>query len=144
MLLDLLPPAESLPHLNAALNGSAAVALGAGYVFIRRRWIAAHRACMIAALTISAAFLLSYLVYHFQVGSVRYQGEGWIRRVYFTILISHTVLAAAILPLIGATLYRTWKRQFERHGALARWTLPLWMYVSITGVAVYLMLYQLG
>jgi uncharacterized membrane protein YozB (DUF420 family) len=142
--MDLLPEPTTLPHLNAGLNGAAALTLIAGYVFIRRRRVSAHRACMVAALGLSALFLASYLVYHFQVGSVRYEGEGWLRPFYFGILITHTVLATAILPLIGLTVWRTWRRQFERHRTLARWTLPLWMYVSVTGVAVYVMLYRLG
>lgn len=143
-MFDWLPAATSLPHLNATLNGFSAVALTGGYVFIRKRRMRAHRACMIAAFIVSAAFLVSYLIYHFQVGSVAFEGAGWIRRLYFTILISHSILAVVVVPLVLVTLHRARNRQFRRHLAVARWTLPAWIYVSVTGVAVYLMLYQMG
>jgi putative membrane protein len=133
----------SLPHLNAGLNGAAAIALGAGYLFIRRGRIAAHLACMVGALAVSAAFLVSYLIYHYHVGSVAYQGEGWIRTAYFAILISHSVLAAVVPPLALVTVYRAWRRQFTRHRGVARWTVPVWLYVSVTGIVVYLMLYRM-
>ncbi len=103
----------------------------------------AHRLCMLSAFTTSAIFLISYLTYHYQVGSVSFKGYGWIRTVYFTVLISHTVLAAAIVPLVLITLTRALKENFDRHKRIARWTLPLWLYVSITGVIVYWMLYHL-
>ena len=132
-----------LPHLNAALNSTSGVLLVGGYVFIRRGNPGLHRACMVAACITSTAFLVSYLVYHYQVGSRPFTGEGWVRPVYFAILISHIVLAAAIVPLVALTLVRAWKERFEAHRRVARWTLPLWLYVSVTGVIVYLMLYQM-
>jgi uncharacterized membrane protein YozB (DUF420 family) len=134
----------TLPHLNAALNGAAAVSLTAGYLFIRRGRIAAHLTCMLVAFAVSTAFLVSYLIYHFRVGSVPYQGQSWVRPVYFTILISHTVLASLVPPLALTTLYRAWRRQFGRHRGVARWTVPVWLYVSVTGIVVYLLLYQLS
>ncbi len=133
---------SSLPTVNATLNGIAAVLLTAGYVFIRRRMIRQHRACMIAAFVASALFLVSYLVYHANVGSRPFQGQGPIRIVYFTILITHVVLAAAILPIAVVTLSHALAERFDRHRSIARWTLPLWLYVSVTGIVVYLMLYQ--
>ncbi|MDX1502272.1 MAG: DUF420 domain-containing protein [Thermoanaerobaculia bacterium] len=135
---------EQLPTVNAVLNGTAALLLVAGYLLIRRRRIAAHRAVMIAAFSCSVLFLVSYLAYHAQVGSVRFQGQGWVRTVYFTVLISHTVLAAAVPVLAVITLARALRGRFERHRAIARWTLPIWLYVSVTGVVIYLMLYRLG
>lgn len=134
---------RDLPALNALLNTTAAVLLAAGYRFIRRGRREAHRRAMTAALIVSALFLTSYLVYHAQVGSVRFQKTGWIRPVYFTILISHTVLAACVAPMALVTVWRAWKGRFEKHRRLARITLPLWLYVSVTGVIVYLMLYRL-
>jgi putative membrane protein len=133
---------RDLPSLNAALNGTSAVLLLLGYRFIRRRAISAHRACMLAAFTVSVAFLISYVVYHAQVGSVRFPGTGWARGVYFAILITHTMLAALVPPLAVVTLYRALRGSFERHRRLARWTFPIWLYVSVTGVVVYVMLYQ--
>ena len=130
-----------LPVLNALLNSIATVLLVAGYVMIRRKEVASHKACMLGAFTVSTLFLISYVLYHWQAGSVDYTGTGWLRGVYFTILISHVVLAAAILPLVLITLYRAWKEQFDRHMRIARWTLPIWLYVSVTGVVIYLMLY---
>lgn len=132
-----------LPTLNALLNSTSTVLLCAGYVFIRARNVRAHRACMLAALGVSAAFLVSYLIYHAQVGSVPFRGQGWIRTVYFAVLIPHVVLAAGILPLIGVTLWRAAYGPIEKHRRIARWTLPLWLYVSVTGVVVYVMLYWL-
>ena len=132
-----------LPAVNAILNSVAAVLLAAGYVCIRRGRIDLHRRCMLAAFATSALFLVSYLVYHAQVGSRPFTGEGPVRVVYFTILVSHIVLAAAILPLAIVTLRRGLRRDDARHAALARWTLPIWFYVSVTGVAVYWMLYRL-
>lgn len=132
-----------LPALNATLNAISATFLLAGYVFIRRREMRRHRACMIAALICSALFLTSYLVYHAEVGSVPFKGEGAIRTVYLAILLTHIVLAAVILPLALLTVSRALSRRFDRHRAIARWTWPLWMYVSVTGVVIYLMVYQM-
>jgi putative membrane protein len=132
-----------LPALNATLNATSAILLTAGYRFIRRRQITAHKRCMLAACTTSALFLMSYLTYHYYVGSMPFRGQGWVRPLYFAILISHTILAAAILPLVLITLFRAWKANFVRHARLARWTWPIWMYVSVTGVIIYMMLYQL-
>jgi uncharacterized membrane protein YozB (DUF420 family) len=132
-----------LPTLNAALNGAAAVLLTAGFISIRKRRVHLHRAFMLSALTASALFLTSYLVYHYNVGTTRFTGAGWVRPVYFTILISHTFLAALIVPLVLVTLYRALKADFTRHRRIARWTLPTWLYVSVTGIVVYLMLYIL-
>lgn len=134
---------RDLPALNALLNTTAAVLLVAGYRFIRQGRREAHRRAMTAALIVSALFLTSYLVYHAQVGSVKFQKTGWIRPVYFTILISHTVLAACVAPMALVTVWRAWKGRLEKHRRLARITLPLWLYVSVTGVIVYLMLYRL-
>lgn len=134
-------PLSFLPGLNAALNSASALLLVSGYLFIRSKKINAHKLCMLSAFTTSTLFLISYLTYHYQVGSVPFQGEGWIRFVYFAVLISHTILAAAIVPLVLVTLIRALKGNFERHRRIARWTLPLWLYVSITGVLVYWMLY---
>jgi uncharacterized membrane protein YozB (DUF420 family) len=138
-----MPPLESLPTLNAILNAVAAAFLLVGWVLIRRGRMRAHRAAMLAALACSVAFLTSYLIYHFQVGSVRFQGTGTIRTVYLTILLTHTVLAAAVPFLAAITLTRALRRHFPRHRAIARWTLPIWLYVSVTGVVVYWMLYRL-
>lgn len=132
-----------LPALNAVLNGTAAAFLSAGYVLIRRGRIEAHKRCMLAALGTSAVFLVSYLVYHYNVGSRPFPGQGAVRIVYFAILITHVVLAAAILPLALVTAARGLAGHYERHVRIARWTLPLWLYVSVTGVVIYLMLYQL-
>jgi uncharacterized membrane protein YozB (DUF420 family) len=131
-----------LPTLNAALNASAAVAMLLGYSAIRRRRIGVHRACMLTAVGLSTLFLISYLVYHAQAGSRPYGGTGWSRTLYVAILLSHTVLAAAIVPLVATTVYRALRARFDRHVRVARWTLPLWLYVSVTGVVVYLMLYH--
>ena len=133
-----------LPTLNAALNGTSAVLLVFGYRFIRRREIRAHRACMLAAFGVSTLFLISYLTYHYQVGSVRFPGSGWLRGLYLTILASHTFLAALVPPLAIVTLWRAVAERFDKHRRLARWTLPIWLYVSITGVIVYWMLYHLA
>ena len=132
-----------LPALNATLNAISFVFLVTGYVFIRRGRVPQHRACMLAAFACSVLFLISYLVYHAQVGSVRFQGTGTVRTFYFAVLLTHTVLAAAVPPLALITLVRALRQRFDRHRAIARWTLPIWLYVSITGVVVYWMLYQL-
>jgi len=134
---------SDLPALNATLNATAAVLLTIGWTLIRRGRIAQHRKVMIAAFCTSCVFLASYLVYHAQVGSVRFTKQGPIRLVYFTILLTHTVLAAVIVPMVLLSLRRGLKRQDVRHRAIARWTMPLWLYVSVTGVIVYLMLYKL-
>ncbi len=131
------------PVLNATLNGAAFVLLSAGYAFIRSKQVTRHRICMGAAVVTSSIFLASYLYYHWHVGSVRFQGTGWARPVYFTILLSHTLLAASLVVLVPITLARALRERFDRHRAIARWTLPIWMYVSVTGVVIYLMLYHL-
>lgn len=132
-----------LPTLNAALNATSGALLSLGWVFIRRRMVSAHKTCMLAAFAVSTLFLISYLTYHAQVGSVRFTGAGWVRPVYFTILITHIILAAAIVPLAIVTIRRAWKQEFTAHRRIARWTLPIWLYVSVTGVVVYVMLYHL-
>ncbi|HUE88635.1 MAG TPA: DUF420 domain-containing protein [Vicinamibacterales bacterium] len=132
-----------LPAVNATLNGIATVFLSVGWVLILRGEVRRHRACMLAAFATSALFLTSYLVYHANVGSVPFQGQGAVRVVYFAILITHIVLAALILPLALITLSRALSERYDRHRAIARWTLPIWLYVSITGVVIYAMLYQL-
>ncbi|MBI4589963.1 MAG: DUF420 domain-containing protein [Candidatus Rokubacteria bacterium] len=137
-------PLSALPTLNAGLNATCALLLVAGYLCIRRRKVLAHKICMGAALAVSTAFVISYLTYHYQVGSVRFGGQGRIRVVYFSILTSHTLLAALILPLALVTVYRALRARFDRHVRIARWTLPLWLYVSVTGVIVYWMLYHLS
>jgi uncharacterized membrane protein YozB (DUF420 family) len=130
-----------LPTVNASLNALAGVLLVLGFYFIRKREIEKHRACMVAAFSCSVLFLISYLTYHYQVGSVRYQGTGTIRTVYLSILATHTVLAAAVPFLALITLVRALRQRFDKHRAIARWTLPIWLYVSVTGVVIYLMLY---
>jgi len=135
---------SDLPALNATLNGVAAAFLTAGYVFIRRRQKAAHRACMLSAFAASALFLVSYVIYHANAGSRPFPGTGPIRTVYFFILGTHVVLAAVILPMAVVTLARALRERFDKHVRLARWTLPLWLYVSVTGVVIYLMLYRLS
>jgi uncharacterized membrane protein YozB (DUF420 family) len=130
------------PVINASLNGASTVLLITGRWLIAQRRIAAHRFVMITAVVTSSLFLISYLYYHAHVGSVHFQGTGWSRPVYFTILISHVILAAVIVPLVIVTLIRALRERFDMHRAIARWTFPLWLYVSITGVLVYFMLYQ--
>jgi putative membrane protein len=135
---------SDLPPINASLNALSAVFLGAGLFFIRRRNVSAHRKCMISAFAVSALFLACYLTYHFSVRAVtRFSGQGWIRPVYFILLISHIILAMVILPLAIITLTRALRERFDSHRKIARWTWPIWMYVSVTGVLVYLMLYHL-
>ncbi len=131
------------PKINATLNGCSAALLVTGRVLIARGRRNAHRAVMITALATSALFLGSYLYYHAHVGSVRFHGTGWSRPLYFSVLISHTILAAVIVPLVIITLSRALRGRFDRHRAIARWTFPIWLYVSLTGVVVYLMLYRL-
>lgn len=132
-----------LPTLNASLNALASVFLVAGYVMIRGRRIDAHRRCMLSALGTSALFLISYVTYHANAGSVPFRGTGAIRVVYFAVLIPHIILAAAILPMALVTTARGLRGDYTRHVRIARWTLPVWLYVSVTGVIVYLMLYHL-
>ena len=138
-----MPEVTDLPGVNAALNAISALLLSIGYVMIRSGRANRHRACMLAACATSTLFLASYVVYHLNVGSVAFTGRGPIRVVYFTVLISHIVLAASILPLALLTLIRALRERFAAHAAIARWTLPIWLYVSVTGVVVYWMLYRM-
>lgn len=131
------------PAINAVLNGCSAILLIVGRTLIARKKIAAHRAVMLTAFATSSLFLISYLYYHAHVGSVHFRGTGWSRPVYFTILTSHTILAAVIVPMVLITLSRALRQRFDRHRAIARWTFPLWLYVSVTGVVIYLMLYRI-
>jgi len=133
---------HDLPAINASLNATSCVFLVTGYVLIRARRIAQHRACMLAALTTSALFLVCYIVYHAQVGSVRFPRYGFVRPVYFTILITHVTLAVTVLPLAIITAARGLRGDYVRHKRIARWTFPIWLYVSVTGVLVYVLLYQ--
>lgn len=132
-----------LPHVNATLNFISAVLLTSGFFFIRNRNIPAHRKCMLAACVTSSLFLVCYVTYHSFFGSTTFKGIGWIRPVYFTILLTHTVLAVVIVPMVLLTLFRALRERFDAHRRIARWTLPLWLYVSVTGVIVYLLLYQI-
>ena len=134
---------SDLPALNATLNAISFAFLLTGYVLIRNGRRDAHRNCMVGALVMSALFLTSYVIYHLNVGSVPFRKTGWIRTVYFAVLIPHVILAAAIVPMVLITVSRAWSKRFDKHRRIARWTLPLWMFVSITGVIVYLMLYQM-
>jgi uncharacterized membrane protein YozB (DUF420 family) len=134
---------SSLPAFNAILNALSATLLVTGFVLIRQKRIAAHRRCMIAALVSSALFLTSYLVYHYQVGSVRFPGTGAVRTLYLSILLTHTVLAATVPVLALITLSRALKAHYPAHKKIARWTLPIWLYVSVTGIVVYWMLYRM-
>ena len=131
-----------LPEFNATMNATSAALVSSGYLFIRRGQVAAHRACMIAGLSASALFLAGYLTHHARIGSMPFRGAGAARIVYFSILLTHTVLAVVILPLVGITVVRAARGQFDAHARIARVALPLWLYVSVTGVVVYWMLYQ--
>lgn len=131
-----------LPHLNAALNATSFLLLVAALYMIKRGNVQAHRRLMLSALAVSCLFLVSYVTYHAQYGSVRFKGQGAVRVVYFVILVTHVILAAAIVPLVIVTLRRALAGDFARHRRIARWTYPLWLYVSVTGVVVYLMLYH--
>jgi putative membrane protein len=131
-----------LATVNAGLNATAALLIGTGFYFIKTKNIQAHKVCMIAAMVVSAVFLTSYLIYHYNVGSVRFTKQGWIRGVYFPLLLTHTVLAAVVLPMVLRTGFLALKGRFRNHVRIARWTFPVWMYVSVTGVIVYLMLYR--
>jgi putative membrane protein len=134
---------SQLPTVNAALNSLSAAFLILGFLFIKSKNIKAHKACMLAAFTSSSLFLISYLVYHYQVGSVPFKGQGALRTLYFSILLTHTILAATVVPLALITLTRALKQRFAAHRRIARWTFPIWLYVSVTGVVVYWMLYGL-
>ena len=136
-----MSPYHLLPHLNAALNSLSFVFLITGYRFIRRKEISAHRACMLSACVTSLFFFVSYITYHARVGSVPFPGQGWPRILYFSILITHTILAATVPFLAGVTLFRALRKDFAAHRRIARWTFPIWAYVSVTGVIVYVMLY---
>ncbi len=136
-------PYYELAPLNAILNSVAALLLAAGFYCIRRRWIRAHRAFMLSAFAVSIAFLVSYIAYHYRIGDVRFQGHGYVRPIYFTILITHVTLATVIVPLVLITLWRALRGNFHKHRRIARWTWPLWIYVSITGVVVYFMCYRM-
>jgi uncharacterized membrane protein YozB (DUF420 family) len=131
-----------LATVNAGLNATAAVLIGTGFYFIKRKNIRAHKVCMVAAVVVSSLFLTSYLIYHYNVGSVRFTKLGWIRDVYFPLLLTHTVLAAVVVPMILRSLFLAAKGRFPKHIRIAKWTFPVWMYVSVTGVVVYLMLYH--
>jgi putative membrane protein len=135
---------SALPLVNAWLNGASALLLMVGYWFIRQRKVTAHKICMLSAFGVSSCFLASYVIYHYHAGSKPFGGHGWIRGVYYPLLISHLILAALIVPLALTTLYRAWRGQFARHRRIARLTLPVWLYVSVTGVLIYWMLYHLG
>ena len=144
LLVTLMPEYISyLPHVNAILNSTSAILLVTGYSFIRNGRVNAHRNCQLTAFATSTLFLISYLTYHYYHGSTRFTGQGIVRPLYFAILLTHTILAVVIVPLILLTLYRAARQDFARHRRIARWTLPLWLYVSVTGVIVYLMLYQI-
>lgn len=131
------------PALNASLNGASAVLITTGRFLISRKRVQLHRACMIAAVATSTVFLVCYLYYHAHVGSVHFPGQGWVRSAYFALLLSHTVLAAVVVPMVVLTLLAALRGRFERHRRIARWTFPLWLYVSVTGVAVYVVLYKI-
>ena len=135
--------ASELPTVNAALNSLSGAFLTLGFIFIKSKNIKAHKACMLSAFASSSLFLISYLVYHYQVGSVPFKGQGAIRTLYFSILVTHTILAIVVVPLALITLFRALKENFPAHRRIARWTFPIWLYVSITGVLVYVMLYRL-
>ena len=139
------PSAEGrsiLPEINASLNGMSGLLLIVGYVLIRQRKITAHKSCMLTAFVLSSLFLISYLIYHYQVGAVPFEGQGWVRVLYFSLLIPHVILEALVVPLALITINRGWKSRFDKHVRIARWTLPIWLFVSVSGVVVYLMLYR--
>jgi uncharacterized membrane protein YozB (DUF420 family) len=129
--------------LNASLNGTSGILLACGYAAIRNGKVAVHKTFMICAFVVSSVFLVSYLIYHYRVGHVPFRGQGWVRPFYFVLLSTHTFLAIVIVPMILVTLRRAWLQQFDKHRIIARWTLPLWFYVCVTGVIVYLMVYQI-
>jgi putative membrane protein len=131
-----------LPSVDATLNAASAIFLTLGFFFIRQKNIRAHKTCMLSAFATSMVFLACYLTYHYFHGTTHFPGQGGIRSFYFALLGSHTVLAALIVPLALTTLYRAWRKRFQQHKRIARWTLPVWLYVSVTGVVIYLMLYS--
>jgi putative membrane protein len=133
---------SDLATVNAGLNATAAVLIGTGFYFIKQKNIQAHKMCMIAAMVVSGMFLASYLTYHYNVGSVRFTKQGWIRNVYFPLLLTHTVLAVVVLPMVLRSFFLGLKGRFVPHVRIAKWTFPVWMYVSVTGVIVYLLLYH--
>jgi uncharacterized membrane protein YozB (DUF420 family) len=133
---------SDLPHLNASLNALSTVLIVAGYVMVRRRRIAAHKACMLSATGVSAAFLVCYLVYHYTAGHTTFEGSAAAKAVYYPLLASHVLLAAATPVLVGLAVYRGLRGQIDRHRRIVKWTLPIWLYVSVTGVLVYLVLYH--
>ena len=135
---------SDLPTVNATLNTISTILLTIGYILIRQRRVGAHKRCMLAAFAVSVLFLISYVIYHANAGSTPFTRQGWIRPVYFTILISHIILAFVIVPLAIRTLYLAWRERFEKHRRIAKITLPIWLYVSVTGVFIYIMLYQMG
>ncbi len=134
---------SNLPTINAVLNSISAILLVGGYIAIKRGNRTLHMRIMLSAFTVSALFLLSYITYHYSAGATKFTAEGFIRVVYFSILITHTILAVTILPPIFVMLYRAWRKQFVKHARIARWTFPVWLYVSVSGVIIYLMLYHL-
>ena len=138
-----MPSVSELPTLNAILNFTACVLIAAGFYFIRRKDVQSHKVCMLAALVVSAMFLTSYLVYHASVGSVPFGRQGWIRPVYFSILITHIILAIVVLPMVLRTAFLGLQGRFPNHVRIAKWTFPIWMYVPVTGVVVYLTLYEM-
>jgi uncharacterized membrane protein YozB (DUF420 family) len=140
VLLSLLP-LSVLPAVNASLNGASGVFLVAGYIFIRRGKIRLHKISMITAFCCSTVFLACYVYFHLHAGIIRFGGQGWIRPAYFALLTSHTILAVVIVPIVLITLSRALREKFDRHRAIARWTFPLWLYVSVTGVIIYWLLY---
>ena len=133
---------SDLPTVNATLNATAAILIGTGFYFIKQRNIQAHKVCMVAAVVVSSLFLTSYLIYHYHVRSVHFAKQGWIRDVYFPLLLTHTILAVTVLPLVLRTVFLAARGRFPSHVRIAKWTFPVWMYVSVTGVVVYLMLYH--
>lgn len=138
------PVASPLPSINALLNGCAALLLSLGYVFVRRRQLWAHQVCMTTAVVTSTLFLITYVVHHYQVGSVRFGGSGWLKSVYLAVLVPHVLLSAVMVPMVLTTLVHAWRGRLQQHRRIARWTLPVWLYVSVSGVVVYWMLYHLG
>lgn len=133
---------SDLATVNAGLNATAAILIGSGFYFIKQKNVRAHKVCMVAAAVVSSLFLTSYLIYHYNVGLVRFTKQGWIRDVYFPLLLTHTILAAVTLPMVLRTVFLAAKRRFPDHVRIAKWTFPIWMYVSVTGVVVYLLLYH--
>ena len=134
---------SALPALNAGFNATSALLISLGYILIKQRAWTGHALCMISAMVTSTLFLISYIVYHLHHGSTPFPGQGWIRPVYFTILISHTLLAIVVVPLVLTTFWHALKSRFDKHVRLARWTFPIWLYVSVTGVVIYWMLYRM-